>query len=138
MSRNEFNGWMWEEAQRLLDHAERLQRRFFEPVGARRQSPCWAPPVDLVETSEGLLIQVALPGVRADGVQVALEGDAIRISGERILPPGTRSGRIHRLEIPFGRFERQIVLPPGRWLLQPMQLVDGCLSIRLLRHVQAT
>ncbi|GMV67857.1 MAG: hypothetical protein AMXMBFR76_02960 [Pseudomonadota bacterium] len=138
MSRNEFNGWMWAEAQRLLDHAERLQRRFFEPVAGRMQSPCWAPPVDVIETSEGLAIQVALPGVRADGVQVLLEGDGIRIAGERVLPPGARRGRIHRLEIPFGRFERQIVLPQGTWMLQPMQMVDGCLSIRLTRHPQAT
>ena len=76
--------------------------------------------------------------MRADGVQVLLEGDGIRIAGERVLPPGARRGRIHRLEIPFGRFERQIVLPQGTWMLQPMQMVDGCLSIRLTRHPQAT
>ncbi|HXF07642.1 MAG TPA: Hsp20/alpha crystallin family protein [Candidatus Acidoferrales bacterium] len=138
MSRNELNGWMWAEAQRLLDHAERLQRRFFEPVAGHIQSPCWAPPVDLVETPEGLLIQAALPGVRADEIQVVLEGGAIHISGERVLPPEARRGRIHRLEIPFGRFERQIVLPSGTWVVQPIQIVDGCLSIRLMRHVQAT
>ena len=57
----------------------------------------------------------------------------MRIAGERPLPVGAREGRIHRLEIPFGRFERRIVLPPGAWVLQPMQAVDGCLSIRLQR-----
>ncbi|MGB3134376.1 MAG: Hsp20/alpha crystallin family protein [Candidatus Macondimonas sp.] len=133
MSRDEFNGWMWEEAQRLLERADRLQRRFFHPLPGSAQSPCWAPPVDVVETPSGVTIVVALPGVAADRIQVRLEADGLRIAGERPLPMGAREGRIHRLEIPFGRFERRIVLPPGAWVLQPMQTVDGCLSIRLQR-----
>jgi HSP20 family molecular chaperone IbpA len=128
MSRDELNGWMWEEAQRLLERADRLQRRFFYPVSG---GACWAPPVDMVETAAGVAIVVALPGVPVDRIQVQLEVDALRIIGERPLLPGAREGRIHRLEIPFGRFERRIALPPGSWVLQPIKAVDGCLSIRL-------
>lgn len=137
MSRDEFNGWMWEEAQRLLERADRLQRRFFHPLPGGAQSPCWAPPVDVVETAAGVTIVVALPGVAADRIQVLLEADALRITGERPLLAGAREGRIHRLEIPFGRFERRIVLPPGAWVLQPIKAVDGCLSIHLKRSPDA-
>lgn len=137
MSRDELNGWMWEEAQRLLERADRLQRRFFYPLPGSAQNPCWAPPVDMVETAAGVIIAVALPGVAADRIQVRLEADGLRITGERPLPMGAREGRIHRLEIPFGRFERRIVLPPGTWVLQPIKAVDGCLSIRLKRSPDA-
>ncbi|WP_205688780.1 Hsp20/alpha crystallin family protein [Candidatus Macondimonas diazotrophica] len=132
MWRDELNGWMWEEAQRLLEHAERLQRRFFQPAVGSAPMPCWAPPVDVVEVSGGVIIQVALPGVPSDAVQVHLEAGELCIRGERPLPAGVRQGRIHRLEIPFGRFERCIGLPPGSWILRPIELRDGCLSIRLM------
>lgn len=133
MSRDELNGWMWDEAQRLLEQADRLQRRFFHPVASGMRSPQWAPPVDMVETAAGVIIVVALPGVPVDRIQVLLETDALRIIGERPLLPGARDGHIHRLEIPFGRFERRIALPPGSWFLQPIKAVDGCLSIQLRR-----
>jgi len=137
MSHDEFNGWMWEEAQRLLEHAERLQRRFFRPLPGGSGIPCWAPPVDMVETATRVTIVVALPGVAADRIQVQLEAGGLWIRGERHLPAGAREGRIHSLEIPFGRFERRVVLPSGTWLLQPIRTIDGCLSIDLRRSMDA-
>jgi HSP20 family protein len=42
---------------------------------------------------------------------------------------------IHRLEIPYGRFERRIPLPPGNYRLHEQFLEDGCLVL-VLRHLQ--
>ena len=38
---------------------------------------------------------------------------------------------IHRLEIPYGRFERRIALPAGRFEVARSDLVDGCLTLSL-------
>ena len=38
---------------------------------------------------------------------------------------------IHRLELPYGRFERRIELPPGRFDVVRRELVDGCLTLGL-------
>jgi HSP20 family molecular chaperone IbpA len=36
-----------------------------------------------------------------------------------------------RLEIPYGRIERRIDLPAGRYELVGSELLDGCLRVRL-------
>ncbi len=122
--------WMWAEALEMLDRAERLQRRFFHPP-ARAARPAWEPPVDLYETAEAYWIVVALPGVPPEGVEVVIDGGVVTVSGERPLPLAARTGDIHRIEIPHGRFERRIAMPPGRLRLGRRDLADGCLVLTL-------
>ena len=123
---------MWAEAMDLLQTAERLQRQFFH-VGRCNDAACWEPPVDIYETRDGLWILVALPGVAPEQLAVAVEGAAIVVAGERPLPVESRRGAIHRLEIPYGRFERRIALPAGRFELIERQLERGCLILGLRR-----
>ncbi|HET6466954.1 MAG TPA: Hsp20/alpha crystallin family protein [Geminicoccaceae bacterium] len=123
-------GWMWAEALELLDRAERMQRALFRPAGGRQQA-CWEPPVDVFESAGQLWIQVALPGVRAEQVELRIEDGALSVSGERLLPLPRGAGTIHRLELPHGRFERRIGLPAGHYELGRRELADGCLTIVL-------
>ena len=44
-----------------------------------------------------------------------------------------RGDVIHRLEIPYGRFDRRIALPRGRYEIGRRELADGLLTIELLR-----
>lgn len=99
---------MWGEALSMLDRAQRLQRQFFT-----HDVVSWEPPVDIVEADNALLVHVALPGVSADAITVALDPAGITISALRAFPCRTEGGQIHRLEIPYGRFERHIGLPLG-------------------------
>jgi HSP20 family molecular chaperone IbpA len=79
----------------------------------------------------GLQVLVALPGVRADEFDVELSSSGLRVSAESHLPRLAHQARIVRLEIPYGRIERRIELPPGRYELLSQELLDGCLRIRL-------
>jgi HSP20 family molecular chaperone IbpA len=129
--------WMWAEALELLDQAERVNRAMFRPgpgrsAAGRRGPACWEPPVDLLETEGELWIQVALPGVPLDLLEVSIEGEALVVAGERPLPlPPGGAGVIRRLETPHGRFERRITLPPGSYELRRRDLALGCLTITL-------
>ena len=123
---------MWSEALDLLQSAERLQRQFFQ-VGEGAKAACWEPPVDVYETAEGLWILVALPGVGPEQFKVMIDGAAIIVAGERPLPVESRKAMIHRLEIPYGHFERRIALRGGRFELLDHQLDRGCLILRLRR-----
>jgi HSP20 family protein len=123
-------GWMWAEACRLLDEAERLKREFFRPAALEREAG-WEPPVDLFETEEAIWIVVALPGVEADRVRVVVEGDLLSVEGVRRLPAVLQEARIHRMEIPHGRFLRRIRLPALRLALDRRELVEGCLFLSL-------
>jgi HSP20 family molecular chaperone IbpA len=122
---------MWAEACELLGRAERLHRQFFVPQGTRGRQPVWEPPVDLLETEGELWIGVALPGVAKEQLEVVVENGVMIVSGERPMPGRARGTRIHRLEIPYGRFERRIELPPGRFDVVRRDLIDGCLILGL-------
>jgi HSP20 family protein len=122
---------MWAEACELLDRAERLHRQFFVPHRARGRQPAWEPPVDLLETEEELWIVVALPGVAKEQLDVLVESCVLIVTGKRPMPGRSRGTVIHRLEIPYGRFERRIELPSGRYDVVRRELVDGCLTLGL-------
>lgn len=129
--RRDMRNWMWAEALALLDEVERRQRASFSPGPARPQTACWEPPVDLFETDEEVWIQIALPGVPPERLQVAIEGDTLVVAGDRSLPLPRGAGTIHRLEMPYGCFERRITLPPGRFELGRRELALGCLTLTL-------
>jgi len=118
--------WMWSDAQSLLDQAERLQRQFFR-LGASDPS-CWEPPIDVIESQDALIVYVALPGVPAADIAVSLRPDGITVTGVRS-PPARRAARVHRIEIPYGRFERHISLPMQALEPAGYELVDGCLLL---------
>jgi HSP20 family protein len=123
---------MWAEACDMLLRAERLHRQFFLPRHDPSPLPVWHPPADVLETEAEVLILVALPGVRPEAVEAVIEDGTLRVSGLRLLPPELRQAAIHRLELPQGRFERRIPLPPGRYATPVRHsLVDGCLLVRL-------
>lgn len=127
---------MWAEACEVLERAERLHRQFFRPGRPGTRRPTWEPPVDIYETPGEFLIAVALPGVRPDQVEVLIDRDVLTVVGDRAMPAEAqaRSALIHRLEIPFGRFERRIPLPSGLLELGRRELVNGCLLIGLRKR----
>ena len=137
MRSRELHNWIWADALTLLDEAERLRRQFFRlrrGVGADAGAgfadlPAWEPPADLIETDEGLWVFVALPGVAAEDVTITLSPGVLVVSAFRRFPAAGYGARIHRVEIPYGRFERHLALPTDRLELTERSLCDGCLTL---------
>lgn len=128
--RDDPNNWMWAEAVEMLARAERLHDQFFQPPRSGSR-PAWVPPVDVIETETAVLVLIALPGVAPDQVEVGIDGGSLIVAGRRVLPPELRTAVIHRMELPQGRFERRVPLPPGRYDGVRQASVDGCLLISL-------
>jgi HSP20 family protein len=131
MARSDIPSGFLADAFEMLRDADRVHRRFFT-VSLAAPGPCWEPPVDLVESSGHLLIQVALPGVRPESLEVRTDGASLHVTAARRLN-AARGDVIHRLEIPYGRFDRRIELPRGRYEIGRRELADGLLTIELLR-----
>ena len=127
--------WMLSEAVEVLMRAERMHREVFQ-LRSTNARPAWEPPVDVLETAEEVLIFIALPGVAMENVDAAIEGGILVVSGRRVLPPQLRTAVIHRLELPQGRFERRVPLPPGRYDRIARAANDGCLLISLRKAVE--
>jgi HSP20 family protein len=121
---------MWSEALEMMSRAERLHRQLFEPA-SRSDRFSWEPPIDVLETNEEVLVFAALPGVDPALMEAEIQGNTLVIAGERQLPSELRTAVIHRLELPQGRFQRRVALPPGVYREVSHALVNGCLLIRL-------
>lgn len=125
MKSRDLSSWMWGDALSLLEQADRLRRQFFRTGSAVGG---WEPPVDVVETEDSIIVHVVLPGVPAARVAVSFEPDAITVSGVRRFP-APPAARIHRIEIPYGRFERRIPLPLHALEPASREVADGCLAL---------
>jgi HSP20 family molecular chaperone IbpA len=125
-------GWMWIQACEVLDHAERLQRQFLRYTGPGVDAAVWEPPVDIHETSDGLSLLFALPGVVPEQIEVTLEPNAITVSARRPMFMSNRGDSvIRRLEIPHGHFVRRIPLA-ARMKVAGTSYVNGLLEVRLV------
>ncbi len=133
MSSKDPVNWMLSEAIDSLARAERLRQQFFSlQSAAGSRQPSWEPPIDVLETDRELLIFIALPGVDPDQVEAVINDGMLIISGVRALPAELRDARIHRLELPQGRFERRIGLPAGRYAVSRFA-ANGCIVLRLAK-----
>src|SRR2546421_270075 len=90
MSAADPRNWMWAEACAMIERAEQLHRRFFQPGLAPAAAVNWEPPVDVYESEQELTIVAALPGVEPQAIEIAIERGVLRVAGVRqlVLFPG--------------------------------------------------
>ena len=106
------------EMQRYLAHFNRAGKRPTILFTHHAQpSPAWTPAVDMYETDDAIVVLLDLAGVEADKTEVRAEPHLLIVRGvrrERHSPEHPNEQRnYHALEIPYGRFERTMRLPPG-------------------------
>jgi len=71
----------------------------------------WAPPVDIFEKGDDLLIRAEVPGVDKNEIDLRVENGVLQIRGERRPDPDFEDGNAYRLERAYGRFSRSFTLP---------------------------
>src|SRR6266496_5674303 len=78
----------------------------------------WVPNTDVYATDSGLVVKVELAGMRSEHLEITVEGNRLRISGNR--PDGCRAPKCSFLamEINYGPFESILELPPAYDLSQ--------------------
>lgn len=131
MDYRDTRSWMWSEAVRMLDEAERLRQQFFRLQGHEHSAGVWEPPVDVYETDEFWTVLVALPGVPAERIHYRLEGQFLDILAERAVPSACAQGVIRRKEVPHGRFARRLTFRTSPAEITAATVQDGCLLLTL-------
>lgn len=126
--------WMWAEACEMMERAQQLQRQFFRFGRTAAAAPLWEPPIDILAYDNEIHVAVALPGVAPDYIEVRTDSGLLIVNATRALPVTSRATAVHRLEIPYGRFERRIALPEGRYQLLEQAYTNGCLLLRLAQR----
>ena len=80
-------------------------------TGERYRRPRWHPPVEVFETEETLEVVAEIAGMNPDEIDIVLEGDILRIEGERPDPCANGARSYHIARIPYGPFGVEFRLP---------------------------
>ena len=97
-----------------FDSARDGMSRVFNDVLSGMERPeadSFAPPVDIIEREDSLLILADLPGVDQESIDVSIDGRTLSLAGDRRVATGTTEGRTFRTERRHGRLERSFTLP---------------------------
>jgi HSP20 family protein len=86
-----------------------IQTAFMRPIGTRGGST--VPAIDLYQTDEEVVVKAALPGLKADDVQITVTDDLLTLRGEFKWENGHENATYHIREQRYGSFERSISLP---------------------------
>src|SRR5689334_430378 len=119
----------------LRREAEKIVRELFQPEGAAGASVRVT--ADLRTDGDHYVLEVELPGIAPDDVQVYALGDALVVEGHKRpqLPPDTRPA-YERAERDWGTFRRVFDLPgPADLSKTEAHLIRGLLCIRVPRIV---
>ena len=97
-------------AQRDFDRL--FQEAFSPAMGAGEVSTrIWAPPVDIYENGDNLVLKAELPGINPDDVEVHVEDNTLYLKGERKFEKEVKEENYHRVERTYGTFARTFSLP---------------------------
>jgi len=119
-----------------------IDRLFTTPFGelaqAREFFNDWAPPLDLYETKDDLVVKLELAGLRKEDIDISLHDGTLTLSGERKHEDKPKHGETYRAEIFFGRFQRSVVLPkPAKSDRVTATYQDGILTVTLPKTEEA-
>jgi HSP20 family protein len=132
---------VYRDPERVQQEMEQMFRSLMpaRPQVDSRGNGLWRPPVEVYETADALVINVEIAGMDEHQLSVVVDGDRLRIRGER---PDRRNGEkrsYHEARIPYGAFGVDVFIPfpvdPDR---TEAEYHNGFLRILLPRQVART
>ena len=123
----------WDPFRELDDLYERVNRLWTEGLGGVDH---WAPLADVEETEDAYSVEIELPGVSRDDVDVQLGDRQLTVTGE--VKQKERTGILRRTTRRVGRFSYTVTLP-GDVDADGVtaSLADGVLTVRVPKAEQA-
>jgi HSP20 family protein len=106
----------WDPLRDLLNLQERMNRLFDESLARGRPddpkpSPTWTPTADVYEAPDSYVVQVELPGLSEEDIDIRVKENRLVVKGVRRLAASTRPDSFHRMERSYGPFERSFHFP---------------------------
>ena len=109
----------WEPAREMMTLREAMDRLFDDaltrPFSLMREGgSTWSSlPIDMYQTDNEVVVKAALPGIKADEVQINVTNDILTIKGEVKHEEEKKDKSWHIREHRWGAFERSVMLPTG-------------------------
>jgi HSP20 family protein len=109
----------WEPTGEMMTLREAMDRLFDDAFTrpfslVREGGSTWSSPsIDMFETEDEVVVKAALPGIKADEVQINATGDILTIRGETKHEEEKKDKAWYIREHRWGAFERSVRLPGG-------------------------
>ncbi|HHP7233831.1 MAG TPA: Hsp20/alpha crystallin family protein [Desulfobacterales bacterium] len=124
--------------------SSKIEKTFEEMYRPRPVSPmfassecAWAPPMDVFETPEEIIILAEIAGVSQENLEVEINSRAVKIKGRRSPIPRTPRCTYRLAEIQYGKFERTLYLPfPIDTEIVSSAYDNGFLQIRMAKRAR--
>ncbi|PID58334.1 hypothetical protein CSB45_04510 [candidate division KSB3 bacterium] len=77
----------------------------------KRYGRSWTPRADIYETEEQVIVQLDIPGVHVDSIDIQCEKGMLSLKGERHFNGSDEERKYYRVENVYGPFERYFEIP---------------------------
>lgn len=106
----------WDPFREVVSMQSRLNSLFQdygrgESGGEALSVASFAPPVDIYEDDQKLVLKLEVPGVKEDELDIQVEGRTLTVRGERKFSSEEKQENFHRVEHRYGTFARNFTLP---------------------------
>ena len=119
---------------------DRLFKEAFSPIFGEGElsTRTWAPPVDIYENENDIVLKAELPGVEPRDVEVRVEDSTLYLKGERKFEKETKEENYHRVERSYGSLARSFSLPNSISADKvKAEYKDGLLTLTLPKREEA-
>jgi HSP20 family protein len=105
----------WDQSRGSASLQDQVNRLFEGSVTRDRSGQAdlatWAPPVDIYETENELVVKADLPDLQEKDIDVRVAGNTLTIRGERKFEKDVNQDNYLRMERAYGSFTRSFTLP---------------------------
>ncbi len=101
----------WEPMQDMLTLREAMNSLFEESFVPSASRGATVPAMDVSETRDAYTIELVVPGLRAEDLEITMENGILSISGTIRQAQKEEGRHVHRTERRYGSFKRTITLP---------------------------
>jgi HSP20 family protein len=120
------------ELERMRKEMDRIWDRFSQEFSTSTSGQDWNPALDLTETENSLVVEIEIPGINPDNIDISITADVLTFTGEKKKEAEEKGKTYHLVERIYGKFSRSIRLPTT---VNPDQVEarykDGILRITL-------
>ena len=98
----------------------------------------WTPALDVFDEKDNFVVNVELPGLKKEEINLSFQDGVLSISGERKSAVENKDGQTFRSERYFGKFQRSVTLPAAVDSAKiNASYKDGILSVTLPKAEEA-
>ncbi len=122
---NKSDDFPWGEARKAASHLQQAFGQALDDVvkeldstfgsseekSTKARKDAFDPEVDILETSEAVIVCVDLPGLQRDEVELSFEEQRLEVSGERTRPEKQEGAKTRQAHRGFGEFNKSLKIP---------------------------